>query len=164
MKENIVKYKIESSTKKTIDTLLNNTDNYNLSFEYSDEEGIDIHKNVSPFSFSPNNFGPIIKINLVCFNFSNNDNECSLVLKTFKGNTYKVHFWTSIIFMILTFLISVCIITYKDFYENIYSLIIPFIFLIYLLFIEIIVETTESKIINRLEEILIHNNIKYQKL
>lgn len=135
---------------------------YNLSAKSSENVGLNIYSTLSYFYFTPN-LGPLVKLNLNSTNLNKIETESKLVLKRVNGATFKMHFWMSIIFIIVGIVASIYLI-FKNGTESIEALILPLFGIIYLIFLELLAGYKISSLTKTVEKIMKIENIEHKKL
>ena len=168
MKEKTVRYKLFEPSNKLNEIISSEIKKnvfkkgYNLSGEFSNDGGIEIYNSVSVVTFQPN-LGPLIKLNLTCFNSNSDGTESSLKLKRVNGISFYAQYWFSLIFTGITFLISAYQIIINGL-EKIEILFLPIFGIAYFFFIRLIANSSSDSLISKIESILKAERIKYEKL
>lgn len=134
----------------------------NISYDYSDEVGIDISSTFSFATFRPN-LGPLVKLNIHSVNKGNSEDESRLILKRVNGSTYKFHVY----FPCILGLISLFIALYQIVIGNNIGfkiLLFPLFMIGYILFIELVAISKISSFKSKALKILEFKNIRYSKI
>jgi len=140
-------------------TLVNH---HNLSGKVSYDNGIEVFKEASLFTFWPY-LGPMVKLNIKCHNSNTNGTESKLILERKNGLTFLLHYWFSLIFALLTFGLGVYLLI-ENGVEKIEVLFLPIFGFGYYYLIKILANGTTKNLISKVEKMLRKEKIKYEKL
>lgn len=169
MKEKIIKYKVKNEA-NTLNKIIASEikrstfkKENNISGDYSKEGGFDIYNTFSGI-YNEISIEPMVKLNLKSVNTDINGNESLLILKRINSESYIMHCGFSIVFFIVTLLISFYIIFSDGIIMGIKALLLPILCLIYFAIIEFYSQNAISNLIRKIEKLLYSKNIKYNKL
>lgn len=168
MKENRIEYRIYENSNRLNEIILSEINEslfkkrFNLSGDISNDNTIEVYNCVSLIVFKPN-LGPLIKLNVNVVNVNNKETESLLKLKSINGLSFYVQYWFSLIFISITFLISLYYIITTGF-KNIESLFLPIVGIVYFFIIKLIASSSTKSLISRIENIIKIEKIKFNKL
>ena len=168
MNKNKIEYVISESASNFIKVIQTETNSnifkkqYNLSGDYSNENGINLFPAASLFMFRPS-FGPVVSLSLKCVNINRSGSDSKIILSRSNGMTYKFHVWFAAIFFFVTLLISFNQFNEKGISDNLNILFLPSFGIIYILFIEIIAAITYKNLVSKIETLLKNHKIRFKK-
>lgn len=168
MKENILEYKIHESSKIIYEIIVSEINNnvfkkqFNLSGDISSEHSIEVYDCVSLIVFKPN-LGPLIKLKVNFENINNKEKESLLKIERINGFSFYVQYWFSLIFVIVTLIISLYLIITTGF-ENNTSFFLPLMGMIYFYIVKLIASSTYKGLTSKIESILKKEKIRFIKI
>lgn len=167
MKEKILKYKIQENSKKLHEIITSEINNnvfnkrFNLSGDLSNDNTIEVYNCVSFVVLKPN-LGPLFKLKVKFENIDDKETESQIELERISGLSFFVQYWFSLIFTIVTFIISLYYLITSGF-ENIESLFLPIFGFVYFNIIKLIASSTFNGLISKIESILKTEKIRFIK-
>jgi hypothetical protein len=168
LKENITTYKIYENSIRLNQIIVSEINKnvfkkrFNLSGDIIDSNTFEVYNCVSFIVFKPN-LGPLIKLKVNLENANNNETESVIKLERINGFSYYVQYWFSLIFTIVTLIISLYYLITTGI-DNIQSLLLPTIIFIYFSIIKLIASSSTKSLSSRIENILKIEKIKFEKL
>lgn len=168
MKENRIEYRIYENSNRLNEILLSEINEslfkkrFNLSGDISNDNTIEVYNCVSLIVFKPN-LGPLIKLNVNVVNENNKETESLLKLERINGLSFYVQYFFSLIFISITFLISLYYIITTGF-KNIESLFLPIVGIVYFFIIKLIANSSTKGLISKIESMLKIEKIRYVKI